>query len=400
MESVKSVECVSCHVNLKHKKRSDDVISGGDIRCRVCYRKFTRPDTLDRSCPSFPESANKKSKTEVLKNSERDDDENSVKEELPIDTLRDVFVFDRGFAKTLSELEEKGYRAHMPSFVNKDKKQLTTARANASRKVTKTRYIVEVVNGRIKQSFKYFDEVWSNKSLGHAWDDFHVACAIYNAFYPIYESDKGYADIIYQEMMRRDSDTNILRVITEDLGFARKRSIFETTSSESLPQFSRYTTTDLYFISLGTYQLKQAVSYYSEHLKTNGKYIFQICAEVERIDSDKYGISLENPLLIKIRIQSRHSGNKKYCLFILTEGENNENLESIQESTSNGNVMVDAQSSVSRHPSSIIESLFYWFLGHARYLRGVTTPAQFLDNFFYKFPELTEGDEELSDEDS
>ncbi|KAJ8676789.1 hypothetical protein QAD02_012576 [Eretmocerus hayati] len=222
-------------------------------------------------------------------------------------------------------------------------------------------------------------------------------------------------------MMRRDSDTNILQVITEDLGFVRKRSIFETMSSESLPEFPRYTTTDLYFISLGTYQLKQAVFYYSEHLKTNGKYISQICTEVERIDFDKYGISLENPLLIKIRIQSRHSGNTKYCLFILTEDENNENLESIQESTSNGNVMVDAQLSVSRHPSSIIESLFYycqckngartigccahvmsviWFLGHARYFPSVTTPARFLDDFFYKLPELTEGDEELSDEDS
>ncbi|KAJ8687901.1 hypothetical protein QAD02_023696 [Eretmocerus hayati] len=335
--------------------------------------------------------------------------------------LGDVFVVDKGFAKSLPELEKEGYRAYMPSFIDKDKKQLTTAQANASRKVTKARYIVEGVNGRIKQSFKYFNDVWSNKSLGHAWDDFQIACAIYNAFFPRYESDKGYADIIYQEMMRRDSDTNILQVITEDLGFVRKRSIFETMSSDTLPEFPRYTMKDLYFISLGSYQLKQAISYYSEHIKTDGKYIFQVCTEIDRIDFDKYDISLEDPLLIKIRIQSRHSGNTKYCLFILTESENTGSRPCIQGSTTNENVIVSAQAPVSRDPSSITSSLLYycqckngartigccahvmsvlWFLGYARYVPNISPPAQFLDKFFFEFPAITDGEEDSSDEDS
>jgi len=42
----------------------------------------------------------------------------------------------------------------MPQFMNKEQKQLTTDQANVSRKVTMGRFVVETVNGRMKNVFR------------------------------------------------------------------------------------------------------------------------------------------------------------------------------------------------------------------------------------------------------
>lgn len=51
----------------------------------------------------------------------------------------DIFVVDRGFRDSLDFLEELGIQAHMPSFMSKGEKQMTTESANTSRLVTKVR---------------------------------------------------------------------------------------------------------------------------------------------------------------------------------------------------------------------------------------------------------------------
>ena len=67
----------------------------------------------------------------------------------------DVLVVGRGFRDVADLLEDFGIKSHMPHFLTKSQKQLSTEEANETRLVTKVRWVVESVNGRVKQdSFK------------------------------------------------------------------------------------------------------------------------------------------------------------------------------------------------------------------------------------------------------
>ena len=66
-----------------------------------------------------------------------------------------VLSVDRGFRDNTQKISSQGFLAKMPSFAGAASLPLTTEQANFSRLVTKVRKIVEVVNGRIKKSFKY-----------------------------------------------------------------------------------------------------------------------------------------------------------------------------------------------------------------------------------------------------
>ena len=98
----------------------------------------------------------------------------------------DVFLVDRGFRDSISLIEEKGYIPKMPSFADSPNKSLTTEQANQSRLITKSRYVVEYVNGKIKKEFNYFNSAIRNTTLTYVFDDFKIACATYNCrFNPI-----------------------------------------------------------------------------------------------------------------------------------------------------------------------------------------------------------------------
>lgn len=64
-------------------------------------------------------------------------------------------------------------------FLAKKEKQLNTEAANLSRIVTKVRWVIEVINTFLKNSFKALKQV-ANKSLPHTHDDYKIAGALIN----------------------------------------------------------------------------------------------------------------------------------------------------------------------------------------------------------------------------
>lgn len=68
----------------------------------------------------------------------------------------DHHVLDRGFRDVIQNLEELGVKTHMPALLLKTEKQFTAKEGNESRRVTLVRWLVEAVNGRIKQKFRFF----------------------------------------------------------------------------------------------------------------------------------------------------------------------------------------------------------------------------------------------------
>ena len=76
---------------------------------------------------------------------------------------------------------------------------MTSIEANETRLVTKCRYVVEVVNGILKQQFQALKET-RNKMLSHIIFDFKIAAALINCFFSQRISDKFDEEEIAQLM--------------------------------------------------------------------------------------------------------------------------------------------------------------------------------------------------------
>ena len=89
-------------------------------------------------------------------------------------------VLDRGFRDCLNVMNGLGMDVAMLSFLN-GKKQFDVGNVNASRLVTKVSWIVESVNGRLKQ-FKFFNQTIQNNLIPYLKDYLLIICAIINYF--------------------------------------------------------------------------------------------------------------------------------------------------------------------------------------------------------------------------
>ena len=100
-----------------------------------------------------------------------------------------------------------------------------------------------------------------------------------------------------------------------------RRSSFKRIESTSFDEFPRLENQDLEFYGCGTYQLKMAPYYYSDHINEDGDFEFFVSKENLKINYESYNINIDpkNALLIKVRVNSRHSSSTKYLVFILID---------------------------------------------------------------------------------
>ena len=95
----------------------------------------------------------------------------------------DVMIVDRGFRDATDVLEDLGVRTEMPKFLPKGQKQFTCEEANTSRMVTKIRWVVESVNGRLKQ-WKYLQNIVPNNQIPDIGENVKLIGAICNKYKP------------------------------------------------------------------------------------------------------------------------------------------------------------------------------------------------------------------------
>lgn len=86
-----------------------------------------------------------------------------------IDTALDQFIFDHGF---------RWIKSYMPQLLKKNAKQFKDLEANATRKVTLARWLIEAVNARFKIKFKFFSEVIPGPYLKKVPDLLSVAIVL------------------------------------------------------------------------------------------------------------------------------------------------------------------------------------------------------------------------------
>ncbi|VVC96145.1 unnamed protein product [Leptidea sinapis] len=93
-------------------------------------------------------------------------------------------------------------------------------------------------------------------------------------------------------------------------------TIADATYLEHTQKSSNYllqTMADLILFACGTYQIKQARSYVSEHFRFHGIYTLEVSRD------QIPGLQGIYPMLLRANIKSRHSSGKTYFVFIVTE---------------------------------------------------------------------------------
>ena len=194
----------------------------------------------------------------------------------------DVLLVDRGFRDAMDDIKNAGFTGKMPAFPVIPSAALTVKQANASRLITKNRYIVEVINGWIKKYFKYFDNVIHNTTLTYLFEDVKIACLLHNfILQPVKLSP---LDIeIANRMLSLSDEPNNLSILVEELNLNARRSIFERVD-DARTTFPAFTTEDLAKYTCGTYQMKMAASYYQDHVNKDGDFKFEVSKETVDID--------------------------------------------------------------------------------------------------------------------
>ena len=288
----------------------------------------------------------------------------------------DVMILDRGFRDSISLLRSLNYSVHYPLSLEPGEHQLSTQSANESRKVTLCRWVVEVVNGRFKRDFKLLRQEYFNRASLNLMKDFKVAAALINKFHPVL-TDREDARQIVSIIQDRIFTSNVLADFVEENNLNRRRAQFEniTVDSENLEDFPQINFNDLILIPLGIYQIKQARSYYGEHVRQNGSYIIEVCREVDQdlINELQSVTSSSNIWLVRGKIQSRHISHKTYFVYILLD-RSQIGREAIIHYCCNC-IVGRRTIGCCAHIMTII-----WYLSYARYEGNIAPLAQFLDS--------------------
>lgn len=109
----------------------------------------------------------------------------------------DVLILDRGFRDAIESAESQGLACFMPELLKKNQVQFTTTEANKSRLVTMLRWVVESVNGRLKNKFKFFEDIICASYFPKLPGLLKVTVAILNAFSPpIFTQSPWHEDLI------------------------------------------------------------------------------------------------------------------------------------------------------------------------------------------------------------
>ena len=272
----------------------------------------------------------------------------------------DICIVDRGFRDVTSYLEERGYRVLMPALKYK-RNQLTTAESNASRHVTKIRWVVEAIHGIIGQKYKLLHHQMDNKLLPKVSLYCKIACFLNNTFGKRLNSDVDLCDEIVERMSSQNIAENSLSVEVENQHWNRRKIPFNQLSSNDLLDFPEMTEKDLKILFTGSYQLSQAISYLAELMDEENTINLRCLKERNNI--------------IKFEVRSRHINSKTYRCYI-DYAPNSIGYSGVKRyccECANGNRTVGCCS----HIAAII-----YYLSHARYLSKIVRPAEILSKIF------------------
>ncbi|XP_074595434.1 uncharacterized protein LOC141850664 [Brevipalpus obovatus] len=173
----------------------------------------------------------------------------------------DSFIFDRGFRDAVGEFRSKGFNVFVPASAA-GREQLPWSDANKTRIVTKLRWVVEAVNGRLKKQFRARHHIVENTNIESKLKELKICCAIINKYGERFISDKTHTNEIIQRILSRKDLEQKLKPFVEQNGLERKRTCFRTLDLRiERPINPAFTMDELYLIATGSYLVKYIDAY-------------------------------------------------------------------------------------------------------------------------------------------
>lgn len=290
----------------------------------------------------------------------------------------DIVVVDRGFRDSVEFLNDLGIKTEMPVFLKRGQKQHTVEESNSSRLVTKIRWVVESVNGKLK-CWKYLANILPNSQIPYIGEYVSLVSAIVNKYCKPLNPSQVDDELTGCKMLYLSTQNNCLKERIERGHLERRPSNWLSVSSagDCFNDFPKLQEDDLRQLTLGVYQLKLAKSYSVEHLNTDG--------------SDEMFVNKQDEGLLMGKIQSRHVSSRSHKLWIEYD-----------------DVMVKGWYCQCRSGARVVDTCAHvasvvWFLGCARHRDidfnvSVDWSAYLTDAKDLPEPQLIDDDNEVSTE--
>ncbi|KAJ8710626.1 hypothetical protein PYW08_009141 [Mythimna loreyi] len=151
--------------------------------------------------------------------------------------------------------------------------------------------------------------------------NFKIAAALLNRF-GVRFTNNIYSSGILEIIRERMGLENNLANMVEALNMNRRSSHFENICADqnNVSFFPTLEYRDLILFALGTYQIRQARSYYGEHVRSQGRYIIEV-NRGEAITQNEHNLrgGSGKKTLFKGKIKSRHISRKQYYVYLLIE---------------------------------------------------------------------------------
>ncbi|XP_043480300.1 uncharacterized protein LOC122509998 [Leptopilina heterotoma] len=282
----------------------------------------------------------------------------------------DIFVVDRGYRDAIPFLDRVGIVPKMPPLLDRNQRQFTTEQANESRLITKTRWIVEAINGHLKIMFKFFSGTISTSHVPNLSDFLRIAGAIINKYRgPI--TMEGANEEMAQEMLNRSTMPNVVQARVELENLQNRRARWVLLTAAHVPLFPQLTVNYLKDLTTGTYQLHLAPSYVQDTILR--------AEEEDENDDIEQAIEIDNTQIeegfIRLRIYSRFTNAKRHQIWIVFNTEYNpENDQDQDNNPILGYYCICKVGARTLGACAHITSIL-WFLGYARHEDNVRYPS-------------------------
>lgn len=166
--------------------------------------------------------------------------------------------------------------------------------------MTKVRWVVEEINGRLKK-WKFLDHVVPNSHIPYLGDFVRIVASLLNKYKPpIKTNDDGDDNLARNMRLACASVENpVEKRVSENHGRSKTWNAID--AQDLQVDFPVLSLDHLRNLTFGIYQLKQASRYTDEHLNGGDYHIHLSTAELD---------------ILHARIQSRHVASKQYNLWI------------------------------------------------------------------------------------
>lgn len=276
----------------------------------------------------------------------------------------DIIILDRGYRDSAPLLEQLGITMRSPPCLQRNQRQLTTEQANEARLITKSRWIVEIINGHLKSIFKFFDHRISVIHAINLSDFLKIAGAILNRYKgPIYMEN---ADInLANQLLERAQRVNVMQARVEAENLRDRGGRWTRLNHNHFQDFPRLDLDYLRDLTVGVYQVRLAPGYIQDKILRD---------QNEEIQFDEL---VNAPGLLRARIYSRFTRSVRHQLWIeyrvnFADNENNNNVINNPPIISYYCTCKSGARTLGTcaHIASVI-----WFLGYARNRENVHYPS-------------------------